>query len=70
MTGPGYQPEHQRDQRPIGPGHLRPDALAELALQDGELMVQQQDLGDAPGFIAAREPRRGKQTGRKEEDET
>jgi hypothetical protein len=36
-----YQAEQERDQRPIGPGHLRPRSLTELALHDNELMAQQ-----------------------------
>jgi hypothetical protein len=44
--------------------------LAELTLQDGELMLEQQDLRRAPGRIPTRDPGRSKQAGDKEEDET
>jgi len=43
MTRPGYQPEQQRDQCPIGPEGLRPGPLVELALQHGELKLEQQE---------------------------
>jgi hypothetical protein len=49
----GYEAEQQRDQRAVGPGGLRPGTLAELALQDGELLLQL-DLRNTPGPIPAR----------------
>jgi len=37
--------------------------LANLALQNGELVLQQQDLGSAPGSIPEREPDSWEQAG-------
>jgi len=48
-----YQAEQERDQRPVGPGHLRPRSLTELALQDNELVAQQEDLRVLPRRVAA-----------------
>jgi len=70
MTGPGYQPEQQRDHCPVGPGGLRPGTLAELALQHGELMLEQQNLRGTPGCIPARDSSRSEHSGGEEEDET
>jgi hypothetical protein len=70
MMGPGYQPEQQRDQHPIGPGGLRPATLAELALQHGELMLEQQNFRSTPGSIPTRDPSRREDPGGGEEDET
>jgi hypothetical protein len=36
----GNQPEQQSNQRAVGPGDPRPGTLAELALQDGELVLE------------------------------
>jgi hypothetical protein len=55
---------------PGRPGDLRPHALAELALQNGELMLDKQDLRSTPGDIPARETGRSEHTRGKEEDET
>jgi len=63
VPGLGYQPEQQGDQRPIGPGDIRSGMLANLALQNGELVLQQQDLGSAPGSIPEREPDSWEQAG-------
>jgi hypothetical protein len=70
MPCPGYQPEKQCDQSPVGPGDLRPHALAELALQNGKLMLEKQDLRSTPGDIPAREPSRSEHARGQEEDET
>jgi hypothetical protein len=42
--GQSYQPERRRDRRLIGPGGLRPGALAELAVQHGEFLLEQLDF--------------------------
>jgi hypothetical protein len=63
VPGLGYQAEQQRDQGPVGPGHLRPNALAELALDDGKLMAQQKDLCVIPRCIATGQPRYREETG-------
>lgn len=68
MTCPRYQPKQQRDQRPIGPDGLRPGTLAELALQDSELMMEQQNLRSSPGRIATRDPSSREDLGGEEEE--
>src|SRR5260370_12676842 len=56
VSGFRYQAEQERDQCPIGPGHLRPSALAKLALHHGELVAQQEDLGVPPCGVAVGPP--------------
>ena len=41
-----------------------------MALEHGELVLQQQDLGGAPSRIPARKPDRSEHAGGKEKDET
>ena len=69
-TDPGYESEQQCDQRPVGPGDLRPGMLADLALQDSDLVLQQQDLRSAPGHIPTREAGHSEHARAEQEDET
>jgi hypothetical protein len=49
-----YHAEQGREQGPVRPGQLRAARL--MALQDGELMAQEQDLCGLPGFLAPGQP--------------
>jgi hypothetical protein len=46
-----YHAEQGRDECPVCPVQIR--ALRLMPLQDGELVAQDQDLGDLPSFVAA-----------------
>jgi hypothetical protein len=49
-TGFRYNAEHGREQGPVRPGQLRRARL--MALQDGDRVAQDQDLGGLPRIIA------------------
>ena len=48
--GPGYHAEQAREQCPVRPGQVRAARL--MALQDGDLVPQDQDLGGLPRILA------------------
>jgi hypothetical protein len=55
----GDEPVEQRDHRAVGPVQLRAlPGRRELALQDGELMAQQQDLAGLTVVAATGKPGR------------
>jgi hypothetical protein len=47
---PRYHAEQRREQCPVCPGQLRAARL--MALQDGDLVAQDQDLGGLPRILA------------------
>jgi hypothetical protein len=56
----GHQTEQQRDDRAIGPVRSRMfPGRSELALQDGELLTQQQDLDGLVALVMSAQSKRG-----------
>ena len=53
-AGFGYHAEQGREQGPVRPVELRAARL--MALQDGELVAQDQDFGGLPRLLASGQP--------------